>query len=184
MAGPFNYPRLKQTWEHTVSSDLLALTYLHTPPGTPERPAKERLRKWVGESPYFENRALRGPRGAPNLRLLEQEITPNNIPEIRAVHMDIFYKDGKVPYEKLYIARSVMQAISGRAPRLTYIKEAIAGWGTRKGQNTGCKITIYGDQAVEFVDKLVNLVLPKIKDWPGLKGMPNYYPHHTALCTN
>jgi large subunit ribosomal protein L5 len=171
MAGPFTYPRLKQTWEHTVSSDLLTLTYLHTPPGTPAKPPKERLRKWVGDSPYFENRALRGPRGSPALRLLEEEMTPTNVPEIRAVHMDIFYKNGKVTYDKLYIARSVMQAISGRSPKVTYIKEGVSGWSTRQGMNTGCKTTIYGDQAFEFVDKVVNLVLPKIKDWAGLKGM-------------
>jgi large subunit ribosomal protein L5 len=43
-------------------------------------------------------------------------------------------------------------------------------WKIKEGDVTGCKVTIFGDQAYEFVDKLVNLVLPKIKDWPGLKG--------------
>jgi large subunit ribosomal protein L5 len=171
MAGPFYYPRLKQTWEHTISSDLLTLTYLHTPPGTPKKETAERLRKWVGDSPYFENRQLRGPRGGPNLRLLEEPISPNNIPEIRAVHMSMFYKNGKVDSDKLHIARSVMQAISGRPARLTHIKNHVAAWGTKFGLQTGCRITIYGDQAFEFVDKLVTLVLPKIKDWAGLKGM-------------
>lgn len=170
MPGPFNLPRLKQTFDHTMSSDLLTLAYLHKPPGTPKSPPKERLRKWVGESPYFENRPLRGPRGASNLSLLEKDITFRNVPQIHAVHFNCFVPDGIQETHLLYVARSVIQSISGRCPRVTWIRTGVAGWKTMKGKNAGCKVTIFGDQAFEFVDKLTNLVFPKIKDWPGLTG--------------
>lgn len=170
MAGPFNLPRLKQTYDHTISSDILTLTYLHKPPGTPKKPERERLRKWVGDNPYFENRPLRGPRGASTLPLLEKEITFNNIPRIHAVHFDSYVPEAATKdYDLLYVARSVMQSISGRCPRVTWVKTPVAGWKTKKGDNAGCKVTIFGDQALEFVDKVTNLVFPKIKDWPGLK---------------
>ncbi|PKS10832.1 hypothetical protein jhhlp_002589 [Lomentospora prolificans] len=168
--GPFNLPRLKQTYDHTISSDLLTLAYLHKPPGTPKAPERERLRKWVGDSPYFENRPLRGPRGASTLPLLEKDITFNNIPQIYAVHMNCFVPKAIKDYDLLYVARAVVQSISGRVPRVTWIKNGVAQWKTQDGDNSGCKVTIFGDQALEFVDKLVNLVLPKIKDWPGLKA--------------
>lgn len=170
MPGPFNLPRLKQTYDHTISSDLLTLAYLHKPPGTPKAPERERLRKWVGDSPYFENRPLRGPRGAANLPLLEKEINFNNIPQIHAVHLNCFVPKAIKDYDLLYVARAVLQSISGRVPRVTWIKTGVAQWKTKDGDNSGCKVTIFGDQAIEFVDKLVNLVLPKIKDWPGLKA--------------
>jgi len=171
MPGPFNLPRLKQTYDHTISSDLLTLAYLHKPPGTPKAPERERLRKWVGDSPYFENRPLRGPRGSSNLPLLEKDITFNNIPQIHAVHMNCFVPKAIKDYDQLYVARAVIQSISGRIPRVTWIKTGVAQWKTQNGDNSGCKVTIFGDQAIEFVDKLINLVFPKIKDWPGLTGM-------------
>lgn len=172
MPGPFNLPRLKQTFDDTVSSDLLTLTYLHTPPGTPKRPERERLRKWVGDNPYFENRPLRGPRGGSTLPILEKDIKFNSIPRIHAVHMDSYVPEAATKdYDFLYIARSVMQSISGRCPRVTWVKTPVVGWKVRGGENAGCKVTIFGDQAMEFVDKLTSLVFPKIKDWPGLKGI-------------
>ncbi|SPO00611.1 related to ribosomal protein L5 precursor, mitochondrial [Cephalotrichum gorgonifer] len=170
MPGPFNIPRLKETFDHTISSDLLTLAYLHKPPGTPKTPERERLRKWVGDSPYFENRPLRGPRGAGTLPILEKDITFRNIPQIHAVHMDSFVPEGIKNYDLIYVARSVMQSISGRCPRVTWVKTPVSSWKTQKGDNAGCKVTIFGDQAFEFVDKISNLVFPKIKDWPGLKA--------------
>lgn len=170
MPGPFGLPRLKQTYDHTISSDILTLTYLHKPPGTPKKPERERLRKWVGDSPYFENRPLRGPRGASTLPLLEKDITFRNIPQIHAIHFDSYVPDAAIKdYDLLYVARSVMQSISGRCPRVTWIKTPVANWKTKKGDNAGCKVTIFGDQALEFVDKVTSLVFPKIKDWSGLK---------------
>lgn len=171
MAGPVNLPRLKQTFDDTVASDLLTLTYLHTPPGTPKRPERERLRKWVGDNPYFENRPLRGPRGGSTLPILEKDIKFNSIPRIQAVHMDSFVPEAASnDSDLLYIARSVMQSISGRTPRVTWVKTPVVGWKIRGGEHAGCKVTIFGDQAIEFVDKLTSLVFPRIKDWPGLKG--------------
>jgi large subunit ribosomal protein L5 len=170
MAGPFNLPRLKQTFDDTIASDILTLAYLHKPPGTPKTPERERLRKWVGDSPYLENRPLRGPRGAPNLHLLEKDITFRTLPKVHAVHFNCFVPNAIQQQDLLYVARAVVQSISGRCPRVTWIHNGVAAWKTQKGKLAGCKVTIFGDQALEFVDKVTTLVFPKIKDWPGLNG--------------
>ncbi|OLN84880.1 54S ribosomal protein L7, mitochondrial [Colletotrichum chlorophyti] len=168
--GPFNLPRLRQTYDTTIASDILAMTYLHKPPGTPERPARERLRSWDDSSPYNVNRPLRGPRGGSKLDLLEKNITWKNIPQIKSVTLHTFMPSAtKVP-GTLHVARSVIQSISGNCPEVTKTKNNVVQWKIRKGDKTGVKTTMHGNQAYEFVDKLINLVLPKIKDWPGVNA--------------
>jgi hypothetical protein len=56
------------------------MCYQHVPPGFRPLDKGPRLRPWVGDSPYFKNRPLRGPRGGDVLRLLRKPITFRNIP--------------------------------------------------------------------------------------------------------
>ncbi|KAK2021789.1 ribosomal L5P family protein [Colletotrichum zoysiae] len=168
--GPFNLPRLRQTYDATIASDLLTLTYLHKPPGTPEREVRERLRAWDDSSPYNKNRPLRGPRGGSKLDVLERNMNWRNIPEIKAVSLHAFTPTAaKVP-GTLHVARSVIQSLSGNCPEVTKTKNNVIQWKIREGDKSGVKTTMYGNQAYEFVDKLINLVLPKIKDWPGVNA--------------
>ncbi|WQF79762.1 Putative large ribosomal subunit protein uL5 [Colletotrichum destructivum] len=168
--GPFNIPRLRQTYDAAVASDLLTLTYLHKPPGTPEREVRERLRAWDDSSPYNKNRPLRGPRGGSKLDVLEKNIDWRRIPEIKAVSLHAFMPaSAKVP-GMLQVARSVIQSISGNCPEVTKTKNNVVQWKIREGDKSGVKTTMYGYQAHEFLDKLINIVLPKIKDWPGVNA--------------
>ncbi|PHH53769.1 50S ribosomal protein L5 [Ceratocystis fimbriata CBS 114723] len=168
--GPFNHPRLRETFQHTISSDILTLTYQHTIPGTPAKPERERLRAWDDSSPYHANRPLRGPRGAGTLPILEKDIKFHNIPEIRSVHIHCFQPQAGMDPGYLAVSRAIVMAISGRMPKVTWIKNQVSQWKIKKGSLSGCKTTIFGNQAYEFVDKLATLVFPKIKDWPGIKG--------------
>ncbi|KAL2760785.1 hypothetical protein ACRALDRAFT_2039346 [Sodiomyces alcalophilus JCM 7366] len=168
--GPFNHPRLKQTYDSTIASDLMTLAYSHKIPGTPETPTPERLREWDGSSPYHKNRPRRGPRGTTSLDLLEKEINFRQIPEIKAVSISAFMpKAAKIPI-MLPVARSVIQAVTGNTPTTVRMKDSVANWKVKEGDRVGVKTTIYGNQAYEFVDKLIHLVLPKIKEWPGVKA--------------
>lgn len=171
--GPFNLPRLKHTYDTTIAPDLLTLTYQHTPPGTEAVPSqKGTLRQWDGSSPYHKNRPSRGPRGGGSSRLglLERDITFNNIPEIKAVTINSYAPLSSSNKEYLQTARAVLQAISGAFPETSTVKNNVMQWGVRKGDKAGAKVTIRGAAAYEFVDKLVTLVLPKIKDWPGINA--------------
>jgi large subunit ribosomal protein L5 len=168
--GPFHLPRLKHTHQSTIAADIMTLAYQHIPPGTPDREPRIRLREWDGESPYMKNRQKRGPRGAGRLVPLEKDITWRNIPEIRAVHVDMYVPKAKKNEDHLRVARSVIQTITSVRPTVTENKESVATWGVVKGDRTGVKVSIYGNQAYDFIDKVINLVLPKIKEWPGVSG--------------
>ncbi|KAF9881185.1 ribosomal L5P family protein [Colletotrichum karsti] len=168
--GPFNLPRLRQTYDATVAADLLTMTYLHKPPGTPDKPVRERLREWDDSSPYNINRPRRGPRGGSKLDLLERNIDWRNVPKIKAVSLHSYMPMNSKTPGTLNVARSVIQSISGACPEITETKSNVIQWKIRKGEKAGVKTTIYGNQALEFLDKLINLVLPKIKDWPGVNA--------------
>ncbi|KAH8157991.1 hypothetical protein CIB48_g10254 [Xylaria polymorpha] len=168
--GPFNLPRLKQTYQSTIASDIMTMMYQHTPPGTPKKPERIRLREWDDSSPYMKNRPKRGPRGADVLFPLEKSINWRNIPEIRKVHIAIYSPLAKKNSDHIIVGRAVLQSISGVRPTVTVTKSSVAQWSIVKGDRSGVKCTIYGNQAYEFIDKAVNLVFPKIKEWRGFKG--------------
>jgi len=171
--GPFNIPRLRHTLETTIAPDLLTLTYQHHPPGE-VRPVstKGELRTWDGSSPYHKNRPRRAPRGpsSDSIPLLERDITPTNIPEIKAVSISMHQPKGSSDKEYLHTARAALLAISGQFPKVNIIKSNIVQFKIKKGDIGGVHVTLEGNAAYEFMDKLVTLVLPKIKEWPGVKA--------------
>ncbi|KAI0810627.1 ribosomal protein L5, partial [Xylaria sp. FL0064] len=168
--GPFNLPRLKQTYQSTIASDIMTMMYQHTPPGTPDKPERIRLREWDDSSPYMKNRPKRGPRGADVLFPLEKPIDWRNIPEIRAVHIAMYMPEARKNPDHIIVGRAVLQSIAGVRPTVTMNKSSVAQWGIVKGVRSGVKCSIYGNQAYEFVDKTINLVFPKIKEWKGIQG--------------
>ncbi|KAI0398066.1 ribosomal protein L5 [Xylariaceae sp. FL0594] len=169
--GPFNLPRLKQTWESTIASDIMTMMYQHTPPGTPDKPERIRLREWDDSSPYMKNRPKRGPRGGGDVLLpVEKSIDWRNVPKIYAVHLASYIPQGKKNFDYLIVGKAVLQSITGERASLTKNKTGVSHWGMAKGDRSGVKCSIYGNQAYEFVDKLVHLVLPKMKEWQGIKG--------------
>ncbi|PHH79046.1 hypothetical protein CDD82_2695 [Ophiocordyceps australis] len=170
LPGPFNFPRLRDTYESTIAPDLLTLTYKHIPPGsTPPHSEKGVLRTWDDSSPYYLNRPKREPRGkSSRLPLLEREITFNHIPKLWGISVAMHTPEAARDKEHIHVARAIMQAITGTYPRVTTIKTNVASWKARAGAMGGLKTSLTGAKAYEFFDKLVTLVLPKIKDWPGV----------------
>jgi len=61
-----------------------------------------------------------------------------------------------------------LAAISGQKPVVTKFKKSIANFKTRKNTNAGLKVTLRKDRMYEFIDRLVNIALPRIKDFEGL----------------
>jgi len=69
--------------------------------------------------------------------------------------------------------------ITGQKPLVTVAKKAIAGFKLRQGQAIGCKVTLRGKRMFEFLDRLISIVLPRIRDFRGLShkafdGRGNY----------
>jgi large subunit ribosomal protein L5 len=61
-----------------------------------------------------------------------------------------------------------LQLISGQKPVITTAKKAISNFKLREGMKVGCKVTLRGDRAYHFLDKLATVVLPRIRDFQGL----------------
>ena len=66
--------------------------------------------------------------------------------------------------------------IAGQKPVITKFKKSVANFKTRKGTNAGLKVTLRKNKMYEFIDRLVNIALPRIKDFRGLssKGFDNF----------
>ncbi|KAI2643522.1 ribosomal protein L5 [Xylaria nigripes] len=168
--GPFNFPRLKQTYQSTIAADIMTMMYQHTPPGTPEKPERIRLREWDDSSPYMKNRPKRGPRGADVLAPLEKRIDFQNVPKIFAVHVSTYIPLAKKNPDHIIVGRAILQSITGVRPSVTTTKSSVAQWAIVKGDRSGVKCSLYGNQAYEFIDKVIHLVVPKIKEWEGVEA--------------
>ena len=66
--------------------------------------------------------------------------------------------------------------IAGQKPVITKFKKSVANFKTRKGTNSGLKVTLRKNKMYEFIDRLINIALPRIKDFRGLsiKGFDNF----------
>jgi large subunit ribosomal protein L5 len=61
-----------------------------------------------------------------------------------------------------------METIAGQKPIITRAKKSLASFKLREGQAIGCKVTLRGDRMYEFLDRLVSLAIPRIRDFRGL----------------
>jgi len=61
-----------------------------------------------------------------------------------------------------------LQQISGQKPLVTRAKKSIAGFKLREGNAIGCKVTLRGDRMWEFLDRLISLAIPRVRDFRGL----------------
>ena len=71
--------------------------------------------------------------------------------------------------KKIEVCIKDISAITGQHPVITRFKKSISNFKSRKGSNAGLKVTLRNDRMYEFIDRLVNIALPRIKDFRGLK---------------
>jgi len=150
----------------------MTMTYAHKPPGSVKVSKAERLRTWDDSSPYHKGRPKRGPRGPGEvLRLIEQDINWRNIPKIEEVTVHTMVKRAMDDSAYLHVAGMLLQAVTGVRPVVHRAKHSVSQFGIREHMPISLTCTMRNDQAHDFVDKCINLVFPRIKDWPGVKGM-------------
>src|SRR5579872_874123 len=92
----------------------------------------------------------------------------NQIPKLEKVVINMSVGEAISNGKALDAAVSEMQAISGQKPVVTKAKKSIAAFKLREGMNIGAKVTLRGDRMYVFLDKLFNIVLPRIRDFRGL----------------
>ena len=148
----------------------MTLSYMHFPPGFVAPKKSPRLREWVGDNPYYKNRPLRGPRGGDVLRLLRKPIDWRNVPRISRVTVHSMVKEAKDNSAFLHVAGMVLQSITNVRAEARALKKSVAGFGVRQGQHLSVVCELRGEDAQHFVSKVVDVVMPKIKDFRGIKG--------------
>ncbi|MBR0224722.1 MAG: 50S ribosomal protein L5 [Thermoguttaceae bacterium] len=84
---------------------------------------------------------------------------------------------GSAIQDKKYLeeALDVLTQITGQKPIVTQARRSIAGFRLREGMNIGCKVTLRGERMYEFMDRLISIVLPRVRDFRGLN--PNSFDH-------
>ena len=92
----------------------------------------------------------------------------NQVPRLQKVVLNMSVGEAIVNAKALDLALNELVAISGQKPVVTKAKKSIAAFKLREGMNIGAKVTLRGDRMWVFLDKLFNVVLPRIRDFRGL----------------
>ncbi|MCL1785713.1 MAG: 50S ribosomal protein L5 [Alphaproteobacteria bacterium] len=90
------------------------------------------------------------------------------VPKLSKIVLNMGVGDAAADKKKLESALSDITAISAQKPVVTKAKKSIATYRLREGQAIGCKVTLRGKRMYDFLDKLVVIALPRIKDFHGL----------------
>ena len=93
---------------------------------------------------------------------------PFQVPRLAKVVINMGVGEGKENAKVLDFATADLQAISGQKPIVTKAKKSIANFKLRENVPIGCKVTLRGPRMYEFLDRLVNVALPRVRDFKGV----------------
>ena len=104
---------------------------------------------------------------------------PMQIPKLSKIVINMGLGDCKDNPKALEVAVKELAAIAGQQPLVTKARKSIANFKLREGMNVGAKVTLRGTRMEEFMDKLVNIALPRVRDFRGVSdkafdGRGNY----------
>ena len=95
------------------------------------------------------------------------------VPKLAKIVINMGVGEAKENSKVLDSAMSELEIITGQKPVTTRAKNSIANFKLREGMPIGCKVTLRGDKMYEFFDRLVNLALPRVRDFRGVN--PNAF---------
>ena len=95
------------------------------------------------------------------------------VPKLDKIVINMGVGEAKENPKALESAVADLETITGQKAVLTKAKNSIANFKIREGMNIGCKVTLRGEKMYEFLDRLVNLALPRVRDFRGVN--PNSF---------
>ncbi len=95
------------------------------------------------------------------------------VPKIEKIVINMGVGEAKDNAKLLESAVKDLEVISGQKPVITKAKKSIANFKVREGMSIGCKVTLRGSKMYEFADRLINLALPRVRDFRGVN--PNAF---------
>ena len=92
------------------------------------------------------------------------------IPRLDKIVLNMGVGEAVADSKKVKAAAEQLTLIAGQKAVITNAKKSIAGFRVREEMPLGCKVTLRGDQMYEFLDRLINVALPRVRDFRGVKG--------------
>ncbi len=101
------------------------------------------------------------------------------VPRIEKITINMGVGEGTQDKKKVTIAANEMELIAGQKPVITKAKKSVATFKLREGMPIGCKVTLRRERMYEFLDRLITVALPRVRDFRGLNpksfdGRGNY----------
>ncbi len=118
----------------------------------------------------------------PRLKTLYQETIKNKlreqfkyknimqVPQIKAIHLNMSDSDAAQDKKVIAFAQQNMDAIAGQKSVVTLVRKSNAAFKIRDGWPIGCKVTLRGNRMYEFLDRLLAIALPRVRDFRGLSA--------------
>lgn len=106
----------------------------------------------------------------PSLQEKYQYKSVMEVPKLEKIVINIGVGDASHNSKLLEVAMHELELITGQKPVATKAKKAIAGFKLREGQPIGCKVTLRGENMYNFLDKLISITLPRVRDFRGLSN--------------
>jgi|TARA_B100001059_G_scaffold205561_1_gene215700 large subunit ribosomal protein L5 len=107
----------------------------------------------------------------------------HDVPKIEKIILNMGLGEDASDGKKIKSCVDDMGLITGQKPIITKFKKSISNFKTRKGSNAGVKVTLRSHKMYEFIDRLINIALPRIKDFRGLssKGVDNSFNYSFGI---
>ncbi|KAG0082746.1 hypothetical protein BGZ93_007779 [Podila epicladia] len=144
--------RLREHYTTSIQEDIMITSYRH----------HHKARKQVPEGVKVELK------GNKHLKPAPRPSSPNEVPELVKIDVHCMMKEAITSKYNLLSGVMAIQSITGQTPEIIFAKKGVHNWKLRKGMPIGCRVTLKGDKMYQFLDKLVEVVLPRMKEWPGL----------------
>jgi large subunit ribosomal protein L5 len=114
---------------------------------------------------------LRDHYNGPVRRVMQEQFgykNPMQMPRITKVILNMGVGEGVQDKKKVDAAAGDLTLIAGQKPVITRAKKSIAGFKLRQGMAIGCKVTLRRERMYEFLDRLITIALPRVRDFRGL----------------
>jgi large subunit ribosomal protein L5 len=107
---------------------------------------------------------------APELQKELDLMNPHQVPKLEKIVINIGLGRGKDDKRLLEVANNTLTKITGQKPVETFARMSIATFKLREGNKIGLKVTLRGDRMYEFLDRLLTVVLPRLRDFHGVNA--------------
>lgn len=104
---------------------------------------------------------------------LQKELSlknPHQVPKLEKIVLNVGLGKAKDDKKVIEAATNTLRKITGQQPVQTIAKKSIAGFKLREGNMIGLKVTLRGDRAYEFADRIISVVLPRLRDFHGVSN--------------